>query len=322
MKILAPEFLALVPLVAFALWLLFKKDETHFFYTRTEELKKIAKPQIDISKYFFAASLLLVFIALLRPAKGIIKGEEIKDTRDIFIVLDTSPSMEAIDIKPSRIEIAKEKAVEFVKKRIYDRIGIVAFGGIAFVHCPLTFDHNVAVKLLEEVQTGITRVDGTAIGDGIAVAVKHLAKSPSKTKVIVLLTDGANNRGTIMPEGAASLAKEIGIKIYSIGIGTKGPAYIPYEDPIFGKRLVRIKDELDEGLLKKIAKETGGRYFRASSKEEFSKIYSEIDKLEKTKIHTSSFVKYREFGLLLAKIAFALFAIGFTFRFALIRKLP
>jgi len=322
MNILAPEFLALVPLVIFALWLLFKKDETHFFYTRADELKKITKPQVDISKYFFAGSLLFVFIALLRPAKGIVKGEETKDTRDIFLVLDTSPSMEAIDIKPSRIEVAKEKAIEFVKKRTYDRIGIVVFGGIAFVHCPLTFDHRVAVKLLKEIQTGMTRVDGTAIGDGIAVAVKHLAKSPSKSKVIVLLTDGANNRGTIMPEGASSLAKEIGIKIYSIGIGTKGPAYIPYEDPVFGKRLVRIKDELDEELLRKIAKETSGRYFRASSKEEFSKIYSEIDKLERTKIHTTSFIKYKEFGLILTKIAFVLFAFGFVFRFVLIRKIP
>jgi len=325
MKLLSPYFLLLAPVVLGALYILLKKKEiSPVFHSRTEVFKKLrlTNRALNLYPYISFAVLLLIFAALLRPARGTVRSEEVKNARDIFLVIDTSKSMDAIDIKPSRISVAKKESESFVKKRLHDRIGVVVFGGVAAIRCPLTFDHGSVVNVIGEIHSGMTGENGTAIGDGLSVAIKHLATSAAKTKIIVIMTDGANNRGVIEPEMAAELAKNLNIKIYSVGAGKKGQALVPVNDPVFGQRFVRIKDELNEVLLKKIAVSTGGKYFRATSAKELAEIYSDIDKLEKTKILSSSFVEYNELAPLLTAAAFILFLIGLFVRFVVLRRIP
>lgn len=227
-------------------------------------------------------SLLLIIVALARPQHVI--REEIPPTEgvDIMLVIDTSLSMSAVDLSPNRLEAAKKAAEDFILKRENDRIGIVVFGGVAFLSCPLTLDHSAVRGFLKRVQLGMTKSDGTAIGDAILVALNHLKKSKSKTKIIILLTDGRSNTGMVQdPITSAKMTKEFGIKIYTIGTAKKGPAQIPTGDPF--RPFITIDDDLNEEQLSDIAKITDGRFYRATSNEELANIYSEIDRLEKTK---------------------------------------
>ena len=301
-----------------------KKETESVYYSRAETLARwgISSSLPHFSRWLYLAAVTAAFIALLRPVKGISRREEVKNARDIFIVMDTSLSMNAVDLKPNRLETAKKEAAEFIKKRNHDRTGVVVFGGAAAIHCPLSFDRKTVLSLVKDMKAGMTGEDGTAIGDGLGVAVKHLAKSESVSKIIILLTDGANNRGTVSPEMASEFAKNIGIKIYAIGVGRRGKAEIPIDHPVFGKVMGRIADDLNEDLLRKMARETGGKYYRASSGKGLGGIYSEIDKLEETKILSSSFVEYREYASFFMTAAFVFFMAAFVFRFMAIRSIP
>jgi Ca-activated chloride channel family protein len=225
----------------------------------------------------------LVVLALARPQK---KNTTIKrNTKgiDIVLALDISTSMRAEDLKPSRFRAAKRVAINFINKRHSDRIGLVVFARKSFTVVPPTLDYGIVKQAIRNTKMGIIE-DGTAIGMGIATAVNRLKDSKVKSKVIILLTDGENNSGKIDPETAAELAQLYNIKIYTIGVGTKGMAPYPVDSPVFGRRLQKIKVKIDEKMLKKIASMTGGLYFRATDTKQLQKIYAHINNLERTKV--------------------------------------
>ena len=232
-------------------------------------------------------------IAMARPQE-VLKEEEVKaDGIDIVLAMDLSRSMLAQDFQPDRLEVSKAVAIEFVEKRKHDRIGLAVFAGESFTQCPLTADHDVLKKMLSEVKSGLIE-DGTAIGMGLATAVNRLKDNESKSKTIILLTDGVNNKGFILPLTAAETAKEFDIKVYTIGVGSEGTAPFPQRD-IFGRTVLQnIQVQLDEKLLKEIASITGGKYFRAKNNKSLQKIYEEIDKLEKTEVEVTSIKRYKE----------------------------
>jgi Ca-activated chloride channel family protein len=208
------------------------------------------------------------------------------------MVLDTSTSMLAEDLKPNRIDAAKEVIDNFIKDRTSDRIGLVIFARQAFTQCPLTIDYNVLRNLLSQVKTGMVE-DGTAIGNAIADGVNRLKDSKAKSKIIILLTDGMNNAGEIDPLTAAQIAKTFGIRIYTVGVGTRGEAPYPVQTP-FGTRYQMMPADIDEGMLQKIADMTGGAYFRATNTKALQDIYNKIDKLEKTKVEITSYREAKE----------------------------
>ncbi len=201
--------------------------------------------------------------------------------------MDISGSMLAEDFSPNRLESAKQLAQEFIRARENDRIAIVAFSGEAYTQCPLTIDHGILENRIKQLKSGLIP-DGTALGDGLAVSINRIRQSDAKSKVIILLTDGVNNAGSIDPLTASELAKTYGIRVYTIGVGTTGLAPYPYRTP-FGIQYQNVKVEIDENLLSRIAKETGGVYFRATSKNKLKDIFQEIDQLEKTKIEVVSY---------------------------------
>lgn len=325
MKILNPVFLLYLPFIAVCFYMLFrKKDVPALYYSRADFLGKLnlTNGLLNITPYISLVVMSLLFAALLRPVKGTVRKEEVKNARDIFIVMDTSLSMNAVDLPPNRLATAKKEAAKFIKKRVHDRLGLVVFGGLAHIHSPLTLDHGSILRLMGEIKAGMTGANGTAIGDGLAIAVKHLAKSEAATRIMIILTDGANNRGSIAPEMAAELAKNLGIKIYTVGIGSRGQAKVPMDHPVFGKIMGRISDTLNEPLLKKIAADTGGKYYRASTKDSMGKIYAEIDRLEVTKVLSSSFLEYREYASGIMRAAFVIFCAGMILRFTFLALLP
>jgi len=260
-------------------------------------------------------------LALARPQTGI-RGEEVKtEGIDIILAMDVSGSMLAEDIRPNRIEAAKEVAAGFVQGRRNDRIGLVIFAGRAFTQCPLTTDYGIVVSLLEKLEVGMIE-DGTAIGSGLGVAVKRLKDSQAKSKVIILLTDGRNNRGEIDPKTAADLAAAYSIKVYTIGAGKEGLARYPIDDPVFGRRYVQIQVDIDEETLKSIAQISGGRYFRATDRSSLETIYREIDQLEKTEIEVTEFTRYSEWFHYPLAFALVLLLCEIIFRNSWLRKLP
>ncbi|MDE2293254.1 MAG: VWA domain-containing protein, partial [Elusimicrobia bacterium] len=213
---------------------------------------------------------------------------------DIMLVLDTSESMRALDFDPlDRITAAKQAAEDFIKRRSSDRIGLVVFAGEPLLACPPTLDYDALLSFLHDVKPGMTDSPGTAIGDGLAAALSHLKDSTAKSKVVVLLTDGASNTGLVDPLTAARAAASLGVKVYTIGTGKRGQAMVPVDTP-FGRQLVPIPDDLDEDVLTKMAEATGGRYFRATNVKELSQIYKEIDALEKTSFERPETVSYAD----------------------------
>jgi len=246
----------------------------------------------------------LLIIALARPQKSDKFQNVSTEGIDIVLAQDISGSMLARDFKPDRLEAAKNIATEFISGRPYDRIGLVVFSGESFTQCPLTTDHAVLINLLREIQSGMIE-DGTAIGMGLATAVNRIKDSKAKSKVIILLTDGVNNKGEIAPATAAEIAKTFGIRVYTIGVGTQGVAPYPVQTP-YGIQYQDMPVEIDEGILQKIAETTGGKYFRATDNNSLIQIYKEIDKLEKSKIDVKQFTKKQEKYLLPALIAFCM----------------
>ena len=253
--------------------------------------------------FLFALGAVLAVLALARPQTGAARIEVKSEGIDIMLVLDISGSMRADDLKPqNRLTVAKRVAQEFVKGREGDRIGLVIFSGGAYTQCPLTLDHGILQQLLGEVDFGQVP-DGTAIGMALATATNRLRGAKGKSKVAILLTDGKNNQGEIDPITAAEAARTLGVRVYTIGAGTDGPARIPVDDPIFGRRYVTVDAGVDETALKEIARLTGGKYFRATSARALEEIYREIDGLEKSEAENFEYVQYDGKGRLLALAA-------------------
>jgi Ca-activated chloride channel family protein len=215
--------------------------------------------------------------------------------------------MLARDFKPDRLEASKNVATEFISGRPYDRIGLVVFSGESFTQCPLTTDHAVLINLMREIKSGMIE-DGTALGNGLATAVNRIKDSKAKSKVIILLTDGVNNRGEIAPATAADIAKTFGVRVYTIGVGTQGTAPYPVQT-VYGMQFQNMPVEIDEAVLKDIASKTGGKYFRATDNNKLIQVYSEIDKLEKSKIDVRQFQRKEEKFLLPSLIVFILLAL-------------
>lgn len=272
--------------------------------------------------YLWYAGLLCLIIASARPRSGKEMEKIYSEGIDIVIALDVSGSMEAIDFKPqNRIEAAKLVARDFVHGRQNDRIGLVVFAAKAFTQCPLTVDYGMLENLIGQLKTGIVQ-DGTAIGDGLIMAANRLRKSKSKSKVIILLTDGRNNTGRIEPVTAANAAAALGIRIYTIGMGKLGQALFPVDDPIFGRRYVPMDVEIDEPTLRKLAEIGGGKYFRATDTEKLRKIYDEIDKMEKSRIEVRRFRKFKELFYIPLTLGFLILTFAIVLENVVVRKIP
>lgn len=266
--------------------------------------------------------IIFLIIALARPQSNTSWQEVKTEGIDIVIALDISGSMQARDFKPDRLEAAKRDALEFIDARPNDRIGLVVFSGKSVSQCPITSDHAVLKNLFSEIKHGLIKQDGTAIGSGLGTAVNRLLESEAKSKVIILLTDGENNAGDISPNTAAQLAKSQNIRVYTIGVGTIGQAPFPYYD-IFGNMQYQMMDvKIDEASLKSIAKETGGKYFRATDEDKLKDVYKEIDQLEKSKINSTEYRKRSEQFFWYAFIGALLILLEIALRYTLFRSVP
>lgn len=266
------------------------------------------------------AIIALLIIVLARPQSTNSWQNSSTEGIDIMLTLDISTSMRAEDLKPNRLEAAKDVAASFINGRPNDNIGLVVFSGESFTQCPLTTDHTVLLNLFKDIQMGMIE-DGTAIGLGLANAVSRIKDSQAISKVIIILTDGVNNMGEIAPVTAAEIAKTFGIRVYTIGVGTQGTAPYPFPTP-FGVQYRNIPVEIDEPVLKQISAITGGQYFRATDNASLKAIYSEIDQLEKTKISVQQFSKKQEEYKLLAIWIFVLLLFEILFRNTLLRNIP
>jgi Ca-activated chloride channel family protein len=265
------------------------------------------------------AAIAILILILARPQKTDIFQDITTEGIDIILALDISGSMLARDFKPDRLEAAKNVATEFISGRPYDRIGLVVFSGESFTQCPLTTDHAVLINLMRELQSGMIE-DGTAIGNGLALAVNRIKDSEAKSKVIILLTDGVNNRGEIAPVTAADIAKTYGIRVYTIGVGTMGTAPYPVQTP-FGTQYQNLPVEIDENILKEIASKTGGEYFRATDNNKLVQVYREIDKMEKSKIDVRQFTRKEEKFMMPAIVLFVLLALEILTRNTLYKNI-
>ena len=265
-------------------------------------------------------AIVMIIIAMARPRSS--SEMERVDTEgiDIMLTMDVSTSMLARDFKPDRISAAKDIAIEFIAQRPYDRIGIVVFAGESFTQCPMTTDRSTLINLMKEVQTDLIE-DGTAIGNGLATAVARLKDSDAKSRVVILLTDGVNNRGEITPQTAAEIAKTYGVRVYTIGVGAMGTAPYPVMTP-WGVDVQNVRVEIDEDLLSDIAEATGGRYFRATDNTKLMEIYSEINKMEKARTTIDSFPVYQELFGRYALVALIALILEIIFKIFVIRRLP
>jgi len=262
-------------------------------------------------------ALVALIIALARPQSSLSWQNTTTEGIDIIIASDISGSMLAEDFQPNRLEAGKNIAIDFIKNRPDDRIGLVIFSGESFTQCPLTIDHDVLINLFNDVKNGMID-DGTAIGMGLATAVNRLKESEAKSKVVILLTDGSNNMGSIPPITAAEIAKQFNVRVYTVGIGTHGYAPYPVQTPA-GIQYQRIPVDVDEGTLTKIANITGGKYFRATDNETLKKIYDQIDKLEKAKIDVTQYHKKTELFLPFALIALLFLSLEFILKNTLLK---
>ncbi|RMG29195.1 MAG: VWA domain-containing protein [Bacteroidetes bacterium] len=317
--------LLLIPL-SFILWQLLRSRQLYpsLRMPALEGVRAHARPIRGwIRRYLFVLRVLamtLFIIALARPQTSLHEEEVDAEGIDIVIAIDVSGSMLARDFQPNRLEAAKQKAIEFIQRRPNDRIGLVVFARESFTQCPLTIDHRVVQQLLMEIEKGILE-DGTAIGMGLATAVIRLKESEAKSKVVILLTDGVNNSGTVDPLTAVEAAREYGIRVYTIGVGRQGMAPYPMQTP-FGIRYQNVPVEIDEELLKKIATETGGKYFRATNNEALEQIYNEIDELEKSRIQVMRFTRTSEEFHWFLIIGTILLLLEVGLRYTLVRSIP
>ena len=262
----------------------------------------------------------LLIVAMARPQTSSKREDTSIEGIDIMMALDVSSSMLAQDLSPNRLEASKKVAVDFIKGRPNDRVGLVVFSGEAFTQCPLTTDHMVMQNLFKDVQSGMIE-DGTAIGDGLATAISRLKDSKAISKVIILLTDGVSNMGALDASSAAEIAKMYGIRVYTIGVGTMGTAPYPVQTP-FGVQMQQMEVKIDEPLLKQVASLTDGRYFRATSNKKLQEIYQAIDDLEKSKIDVTVFSKKGEEFHIWAKLAALLLILMVVLKYTYLKTLP
>lgn len=251
--------------------------------------------------------------ALARPQTSLSWQDVTTEGIDIVIALDISGSMLAEDFKPNRLEASKQVAMDFISERPYDRIGLVIYGGESFTQCPLTTDHDVLLNLFEGIQNGMIE-DGTAIGMGLATAVNRLKDSDAISKVAILLTDGSNNSGSIPPITAAEIAREFGIRVYTVGVGSNGTAPTPYRDQFGRVQYQNVPVRIDEKTLKEISNIADGAYFRATNKKSLEKIYEEIDQLEKSKIEVTEYKKKSEWFWPFAVFSLAILLLEFLLK--------
>ena len=262
----------------------------------------------------------LLILTLARPQSSLSRKDVSIEGIDIVMALDVSSSMLAQDLKPDRLEAAKSVASDFIKARPNDRIGLVIFSGETFTQVPLTTDQSIIENMFKSIQSGMIE-DGTAIGDGLATSVNRLKESQAISKVVILITDGVNNAGSVDPSSAAEIAKLYGVRIYTIGVGSMGTAPYPVQTP-FGIQYQNMEVQIDEQLLQQVAEATEGRYFRATSNRKLEEIYREIDQLEKSKIDVTEFKKKKEEFLPLALAAILFLLLEFLFRNTLLRTIP
>lgn len=294
-----PEFLALLILLPLIIWFFLdqgKKRGIRLQLSSTSKIRQIPVSGKVKSRIILPVLLSLTYlafvIALARPQKTNTTQSVDSEGIDIVISLDISGSMLAEDFKPNRIEAAKNTAIDFISERPTDRIGLVIFAGESFTQCPITIDHDVLINQLAKVNSGLLE-DGTAIGMGLGTAVDRLRNAKGKSKVVILLTDGVNNTGKIDPLTAMEIAKAFQVRVYTVGVGTRGQALYPMQTPMgIQKRMVPV--EIDEALLKQISKETGGAYYRATDNQSLKNIYKEINQLEKTKVEVNAFKHYTD----------------------------
>jgi len=315
--------LILIPLIA---WYFYKHRTIYapLHFSGTARFGKGFKNYKYYLRHFpFALRLViltLLILVLARP-QSINRWKNVStEGIDIMLALDISGSMLSLDFNPDRIGAAKNLATEFISGRPYDRMGLVVFSAESFTQCPLTSDHAALINLMRDVKSGMID-DGTAIGLGLANAVNRLKDSKSISKVIILLTDGVNNTGSIAPLTAAEIAKNFGIRVYTIGIGTQGTAKYPVQTQ-FGIQYQDMDVQIDEDVLRKIAEQTGGKYFRATDNEKLRNIYKEIDKLEKSKIETREYSKKQEEYILFAFAALILLLIERFLAMVILKNIP
>jgi len=324
-----PEFLFLLlvlPLLAWWHVRTYQRRTATLRYSNLDLMKSLPQRSRYSSRHLLFGlrwlAIGLVIVALARPQSGQSEEEITTEGIDIILALDVSSSMLAEDFRPkNRIEAAKLVAEQFITGRRSDRIGMVVFAARSFTQCPLTLDYGILINFLKKVDVGLID-DGTAIGLGMATAVDRLRNSKARSKVVILLTDGINNAGEIDPLTAARLAQAFNIRFYTIGVGTRGQALYPVQDPIFGKRYVPMPVEIDEAMLTKIAELTGGKYFRATDRQSLEKIFAEIDQLEKTKVEVKQFTRYRELFVHWLALALGLVFVEVVLAGTVFRKIP
>ena len=300
-ELLYPNFLLLIVVLILIYLFHYKIGFKRESVMRFSDIKLIPESYISSAKCKIRLILLIKFIifllaiiALSRPRKTNVVTNSKIEIVDIMLVIDMSSSMLAQDFKPNRLEAAKEVAKSFVNDRSGDRLGIIIFAGESFIQCPLTVDTDILIQFIDKIEVAQEEYDGTAIGMAIANATNRLRFSNSKSKLMILLSDGSNNRGEIEPVTAAELAEKFNIKIYTIGAGSIGKAPYPVKD-IWGRATVQMMDvDVDEETLKEIANVTNGRFFRATDNESLKKIYKDIDKLEKTEIEVAEYKNHHE----------------------------
>lgn len=323
----SPAYLLLLCCIPLLLWLQRKyrlSRTTAFNLSTTKGLQGTAlswKVQYRhwLQNLRIAAFVCLV-IALARPQQTNARDDMSSEGIDIVLSMDLSRSMLAEDFKPNRIEAAKEVAEKFVLDRPADRIGLVVFAGESFTQSPITIDHNVIIEQLNNLQSGML-TDGTAIGMGLATAVDRLRHTAGKSKVVILLTDGVNNSGMVDPETALKIAQTYKVRVYTIGVGSKGNASYPVADDA-GKLSQQVMPvQIDEALLGRIAKETGGQYFRATDNASLQKIYKEIDRLEKNKTEVNAYKQYKEWFWPFALIAVCLLILEVLLSYTVFRSI-
>jgi Ca-activated chloride channel family protein len=316
--------LLLVPIVAVIIYIIHKKRRTTLTISTTQAVRYIPlswkvkfRPLVPILQL---ASLALMIIGLARLQKVNIQEYIETEGIDIVISMDISGSMLAEDFKPNRLEAAKETAKNFIKDRVGDRVGLVIFSGESFTQCPITIDHNVVRQQIDLITNGMLE-DGTAIGMGLATGVDRLKDAKGKSKILILLTDGVNNTGKIDPSIALELAKAYDVKVYTIGIGTMGKALFPVQTPL-GVKKELVEVEIDEPLLKQIAEETGGKYFRATDNNKLSKIYEQIDRLEKSKVELQVYAEHKDMFQYFIILSLACILLATILQFTIFKKLP
>jgi len=315
--------LLLIPMIAWYIW----KQKTAHATLQISSLRFFSLIRKSRKNYlrhlpfiFRLMAIIFIITALARPQSTNKLRNITSEGIDIIVSLDISGSMKAMDFKPNRLEAAKDVAIGFIQGRPSDRMGLVIFAAESFTQCPLTLDHNVLTNLFRDVQIGMLE-DGTAIGMGLATAVNRIKDSDAKSKVIILLSDGENNRGQIAPLTAAEIAKTYGIRVYTIGVGTMGMAPFPI-NTVFGQQVQNMEVKIDEPMLTEIAEITGGKYFRATDKQALEGIYKEIDAMEKNKIKVKEYTKHAEEFHLFALLAIIFLLAEIILRNTVLRTLP